>query len=56
MTTFLIKVATNNVKDALDMWVPTGTPKAAVHRLHGAVKAALDDPAVKHTDSASSAK
>lgn len=30
------------------LWVPRGTPKAAVDRLHGAVKAALDDPAVKH--------
>lgn len=30
------------------LWVPRGTPKAAVDRLDGAVKAALDDPAVKH--------
>jgi tripartite-type tricarboxylate transporter receptor subunit TctC len=30
------------------LWVPRGTPKAAVDRLDGAVKAALDDPAVKY--------
>jgi tripartite-type tricarboxylate transporter receptor subunit TctC len=30
------------------LWAPRGTPKAAVDRLDGAVKAALDDPAVKH--------